>query len=120
MDRETAIKLFEDKRVRVSWDAEQEKWFFSIIDVMDVLTNSIDASAYWRKLKERMKKEGNQTVTNCHGLKMVAAASRMRMTNVANTEKPLMLIEFCHSREGTSSSSVSIGDGNPFPAPCDV
>lgn len=93
MDRETAIKLFEDKRVRVLWDAEQEKWLFLIIDVVGVLTDSVDASAYWRKLKERLKKEGNQTVTSCHGLKMAAADGRMRMTDVADTEQLLRLIQ---------------------------
>lgn len=93
MGKETAIKLFEDKRVRVLWDEEQEKWFFSIVDVVEVLTKSIDANAYWRKLKERMKKEGNQTVTNCHGLKMVAADGKMRMTDVADTEQLLRLIQ---------------------------
>jgi len=91
--KETAIRLFEDKRVRVLWDEEQEKWFFSIVDVVEVLTKSIDANAYWRKLKERMKKEGNQTVTNCHGLKMVAADGKMRMTDVADTEQLLRLIQ---------------------------
>jgi hypothetical protein len=93
MDKENAIKLFEDKRVRVLWDEEQEKWYFSIVDVVEVLTESIDANAYWRKLKERMKKEGNETVTNCHGLKMVAADGKMRMTDVADTEQLLRLIQ---------------------------
>ena len=92
MDKENAIKLFEDKRVRVLWDEEQEKWYFSIVDVVEVLTESIDANAYWRKLKERMKKEGNQTVTNCHGLKMFAADGKMRMTDVADTEQLLRLM----------------------------
>lgn len=93
VDKENAIKLFEDKRVRVLWDEEQEKWFFSIIDVIEVLTTSIDANAYWRKLKERMKKEGNQTVTNCHSLKMIAADGKMRMTDVVDTEQILRLIQ---------------------------
>ena len=93
MDKENAIKLFEDKRVRVLWDEEQEKWYFSIADVVGVLSDSIDANAYWRKLKERMKKEGNETVTNCHGLKMVAADGKMRMTDVADTEQLLRLIQ---------------------------
>ena len=92
MDKENAIKLFEDKRVRVLWDEEQEKWYFSIVDVVEVLTESIDANAYWRKLKERMKKEGNQTVTNCHGLKMFAADGKMRMTDVADTDQLLRLM----------------------------
>ena len=83
MSQQAAIKLFEDKQVRTIWDAEQEKWFISIIDVIAVLTESIDPNAYWRKLKQRLKEEGNETVTNCHGLKMLAADGKMRMTDVA-------------------------------------
>jgi hypothetical protein len=93
MDKEHAIKLFEDKRVRVLWDEDHEKWYFSIADVVGILTESVDANAYWRKLKERMKKEGNETVTNCHGLKMVAADGKMRMTDVADTEQLLRLVQ---------------------------
>ncbi|MBK5247365.1 MAG: Bro-N domain-containing protein [Peptostreptococcaceae bacterium] len=93
MDKETAIKLFEDKRVRVLWDEEREKWFFSIVDVVGVLSDSIDASAYWRKLKQRLKAEGNETVTNCHGLKMKAEDGKMRLTDVADTEEILRLIQ---------------------------
>ena len=70
MGTKEAIKLFEEKRVRTAWDDEQEKWYFSIVDVVDVLTDSVDPTAYWRKLKQRLKAEGNETVTNCHGLKM--------------------------------------------------
>lgn len=73
MTKETSIKLFEQKQVRSVWNEEQEKWYFSIIDVIEVLTESVDANAYWRKLKQRLKEEGNETVTNCHGLKMEAA-----------------------------------------------
>jgi hypothetical protein len=79
------IQLFENKQVRTLWDAEQEKWFVSIIDVIAVLTESKDPNAYWRKLKQRLKAEGNETVTNCHGLKMLAPDGKMRMTDVANT-----------------------------------
>jgi len=74
-----AIKLFEQKEVRSVWNEESEKWFFSIVDVIGVLTESVDASAYWRKLKQRLKEEGNETVTNCHGLKLQAADGKMRM-----------------------------------------
>ena len=69
----SSIILFEEKTVRRAWDAENQKWLFAIVDVLGILTGSIDPGAYWRKLKERLKKEGNQTVTNCHGLKMTAA-----------------------------------------------
>jgi hypothetical protein len=93
MTKETAIKLFEEQQVRSIWDAEQEKWYISIIDVIAILTESVDANAYWRKLKQRLKEEGNETVTNCHGLKMIAADGRMRMTDVANTEQLFRLIQ---------------------------
>lgn len=93
MSKQAAIKLFEDKQVRTIWDAEQEKWYISIIDVIAVLTESIDPNAYWRKLKQRLKEEGNETVTNCHGLKMLAADGKMRMTDVADTEQLFRLIQ---------------------------
>jgi hypothetical protein len=93
MSKETAIKLFEEKQVRTVWDAEQEKWYISIVDVIAVLTESIDPNAYWRKLKQRLKEEGNETVTNCHGLKMLAADGKMRMTDVADTEQLFRLIQ---------------------------
>jgi len=93
MSKEAAIKLFEDKQVRTIWDAEQETWYISIIDVVAVLTESIDPNAYWRKLKQRLKEEGNETVTNCHGLKMLAADGKMRMTDVADTEQLFRLIQ---------------------------
>lgn len=93
MTKENAIKLFQDQRVRVLWDDEQEKWYFSIIDVISLLTESINPQAYWRKLKERLKKEGNETVTNCHRLKMKAVDGKMRMTDVADTEQLLRLIQ---------------------------
>lgn len=87
------IKLFEQKKVRSQWDAEQEKWWFSIVDVIEILTESIDAPAYWRKLKQRLKEEGNETVTNCHALKMLARDGKMRTTDVADTEQLLRLIQ---------------------------
>lgn len=93
MTKENAIKLFQDHRVRVLWDNEQEKWYFSITDVIGLLTESVNPKAYWRKLKERLKKEGNETVTNCHRLKMKAADGKMRMTDVADTEQLLRLIQ---------------------------
>jgi hypothetical protein len=93
MNAMSNIKLFESKKVRSHWDAEQEKWYISIVDVIAILTNSIDPNAYWRKLKQRLKAEGNETVTNCHGLKMLAADGKMRMTDVADTEQLFRLIQ---------------------------
>ncbi len=93
MTKETAIKLFEEKQVRSIWDAKEEKWYISIVDVIELLTESSDANAYWRKLKQRLKEEGNETVTNCHGLKMLAADGKMRMTDVADVEQLFRLIQ---------------------------
>jgi len=93
MNKETSIKLFEQKQIRSSWDEEKEKWYFSIVDVVGVLSESIDPQAYWRKLKQRLKEEGNETVTNCHGLKMVATDGKMRNTDVADTEQLFRLIQ---------------------------
>ena len=87
------IKLFEQKQVRSIWDAEKEKWYMSIVDVISVLTKSIDPNAYWRKLKQRLKEEGNETVTNCHGLKMMAQDGKMRLTDVADAEQLFRLIQ---------------------------
>jgi hypothetical protein len=69
------------------WDEETEEWYFSIVDVVAVLTESIDPSAYWRKLKQRLREEGNETVTNCHSLKMLAPDGKKRLTDVANTQQ---------------------------------
>ena len=88
-----ALQLFEDKKVRALWDSDQEKWYFSIVDTIMVLTESVDPPAYSRKLKQRLKEEGNETVTNCHGLKMQASDGKMRMTDVADTEQLFRLIQ---------------------------
>jgi hypothetical protein len=93
MTKLNAIQLFENKKVRTIWDSEQEKWFISIIDVIEVLTESVNPNAYWRKLKQRLKAEGNETVTNCHGLKMIALDGKMRLTDVADTEQLFRLIQ---------------------------
>ncbi len=93
MSKKEAIQIFEDKQVRTLWDAGEEQWYVSIVDVISVLTDSIDPNAYWRKLKQRLKAEGNKTVTNCHGLKMLAADGKMRMTDVADTEQLFRLIQ---------------------------
>src|SRR5215469_15298629 len=91
--KETSIKLFENRKVRSVWNGEQEKWYISIVDVIEVLTESVDPAAYWRKLKQRLKEEGNETVTNCHGLKMQAPDGKMRLTDVADTEQLFRLIQ---------------------------
>ncbi len=93
MTQHNTIKLFEEKKVRAIWDDKQEKWYFSIVDAVAVLTDSVDATAYWRKLKQRLKAEGNETVTNCHGLKMLAADGKMRLTDVADAEQLFRLIQ---------------------------
>ena len=93
MDNKNSIKIFEDKKVRTLWDEEKEQWFVSIIDVIEVLTESVNPTAYWRKLKQRLKEEGNETVTNCHGLKMKAPDGKMRLTDVATTEQLFRLIQ---------------------------
>ena len=87
------IQLFENQRIRTAWDEEKEEWYFSIVDVVGVLTDSVDPTAYWRKLKQRLKVEGNETVTNCHGLKMTAHDGKKRLTNVADTEQLLRIIQ---------------------------
>ena len=93
MVKRKAIQLFEQRKVRTVWDDTEEKWYFSIVDVVAILTDSKDPTAYWRKLKQRLKAEGNETVTNCHGLKMLAADGKMRMTDVADTEQLFRLIQ---------------------------
>ena len=93
MAQNDKIQLFEDKRIRTAWDEEKEEWYFSIVDVVGVLTDSLDPAAYWRKLKQRLKAEGNETVTNCHGLKMTAADGKRRLTDVADTEQLLRIIQ---------------------------
>ena len=87
------IKLFGEKNIRTVWDDKEEKWYFSIVDVVNVLTDSKDPTAYWRKLKQRLKEDGNETVTNCHGLKLKAADGKMRMTDVADQEQLFRLIQ---------------------------
>ena len=96
MTKKESLQLFEQKKVRTIWDDQEEKWYFSIVDVCDVLTNSKDtltARKYWNKLKQRLKEEGNETVTNCHQLKLRAADGKMRMTDVADTEQLFRIIQ---------------------------
>ena len=93
MEPNDKIQLFENQRIRTAWDEEKEEWYFSIVDVVGVLTDSVDPTAYWRKLKQRLKAEGNETVTNCHGLKMTAPDGKKRLTDVADTEQLLRIIQ---------------------------
>ena len=93
MTKQQAIQLFEQKQVRTVWDEEQEKWYFSIVDVVSILTESADGRKYWNKLKQRLKEEGNETVTNCHQLKLSATDGKMRLTDVADTEQLFRLIQ---------------------------
>lgn len=93
MIKDQIIKLFGEKNIRTVWDDKEEKWYFSIVDVVAVLTDSKDPTAYWRKLKQRLKAEGNETVTNCNALKLKAADGKMRKTDVADQEQLFRLIQ---------------------------
>ena len=99
MVKQNAIKVFEEKKVRTVWDSEREEWYFSIVDVVAVLTDSKNPTTYWRVLKKRLLDEGNETVTNCNALKMKAADGKRRMTDVANTEQLLRLIQSIPSKK---------------------
>ena len=88
-----SIQLFEDQKIRTAWDAEKEEWYFAIVDVIAVLTDSADPQNYWRVLKKRLKDEGNETITNCNGLKMTAPDGKKRKTDVASTEQLLRIIQ---------------------------
>ena len=93
MTKETAIKLFQDQRVRVQWDDKQEKWYFSIVDIIGVITESVNPNNYWKVLKSRLKKEGSELVTNCNQLKMESSDGKYYKTDVADTEQLLRLIQ---------------------------
>jgi hypothetical protein len=93
MTKETAIKLFEQKQVRTHWDDEKEKWYFSIVDIVAILTESENPRKYWSVLKSRLKKEGSQLATNCSQLKMQSADGKFYKTDVADTEQLLRLIQ---------------------------
>ena len=93
MTKQNAIKVFEEKKVRTVWDSDKEEWYFSIVDVIAVLTESKNPTTYWRVLKKRLMDEGNETVTNCNALKMPAPDGKMRFTDVADTEQLFRLIQ---------------------------
>ncbi len=87
------IQLFENRKIRSVWDAEQEEWYFSVVDIIAALTDSSNPQTYWRVMKKRLKDEGNESVTNCNALKLPAKDGKMRRTDVANTEQLLRLIQ---------------------------
>ena len=96
------LQMFEDQPIRTAWDEEREEWYFSVVDVVRVLTDSPDYTTgrkYWNKLKQRLKEEGSELVTDCHQLKMKAADGKLRMTDVANTEQLLRLIQSIPSKK---------------------
>ncbi|MCR4754431.1 MAG: hypothetical protein K5868_02755 [Lachnospiraceae bacterium] len=93
------VQLFENRPIRAAWVEDEEEWYFSVVDVVGVLAESKDPTSYWRKLKQRLKEEGNETVTNCHTLKMTAQDGKKRLTDVANTEQLLRLIQSIPSKK---------------------
>jgi hypothetical protein len=93
MGKSTSVKLFNDKKIRSQWDSEKEKWFFSIVDVVGVLTESPNPRKYWSVLKTRLKKEGSQLATNCSQLKMLSSDGKNYNTDVADTEQLFRLIQ---------------------------
>ena len=101
MDEKTAIKLFESQQIRTQWDSDEEEWYFSVVDVVAVLTNNNFQGArnYWKVLKHRLKDEGNESVTNCNQLKLQAADGKFYKTDVANTEQLLRLIQSVPSKK---------------------
>ena len=101
-----SIQLFENQKIRTAWDAEKEEWYFAIVDVIAVLTDSANPQIYWRVLKKRLKDEGNETVTNCNALKLTAPDGKKRKTDVANTEQLLRIIQ------STKVNIVKLADGN--------
>ena len=99
MKKETSIKLFETKQVRSSWNEEEEKWYFSVVDVIAVLTDSTNANNYWKVLKHRLAKEGSELVTNCNQLKMESSDGKFYKTDIANTEQLFRLIQSIPSKK---------------------
>jgi len=101
MNQNTAIKLFESHKIRAEWNADKEDWYFSIVDVVAVLTDNEYSTArkYWNKLAQRLRDEGNQSVTNCHQLKLKSSDGKFYKTDVANTEQLLRLIQSIPSKK---------------------
>lgn len=102
MSEQEKIQLFENQKIRTAWDSEKEEWYFSIVDVVGALTDAVDyetSRKYWNKLKQRLKEEGNQLVTNCHQVKLKAADGKRRLTDVATTEELLRIIQSIPSKK---------------------
>ena len=99
MGHKEALQLFGEKKIRTAWSEEDEKWYFSVVDAIAVLTDSLDPAKYWRVLKTRLKKEGNETATNCSAFKMRAADGKMRLTDVANQEQLFRIIQSVPSQK---------------------
>lgn len=99
MGIETKIQLFDNAKIRVAWDDEKEKYFFSVVDVLHVLTDSANPQTYWRVLKKRLLDEGNETVTNCNALKLPSADGKMRLTDVADLEGILRIVQSVPSKK---------------------
>lgn len=99
MTKETAIKLFEQKQIRSIWSDEEEKWYFSIVDVVGVLSESVNPNNYWKVLKNRLKKEGSELVTNCNQLKLQSSDGKFYDTDVADTEQLFRLIQSVPSKK---------------------
>ena len=99
MSSNEIIELYEDQQIRTAWNETEEEWYFSVVDTIRVLADSKDPLAYWRKLKQRLISAGNETVTNCHGLKMSAADGKRRLTDVATTEQLLRIIQSIPSKK---------------------
>ena len=132
MTQKAAIKLFDEKQVRIVWDDVEEKYYFSNVDVVQVLTEQSDyqtARKYWNKLKQRLKEEGFETVTNCHQLKMPAADGKMRATDVADTEQLLRIVQSipsktprrrnCHKESDRTVSQIVRGEAG-WPRPLSI
>lgn len=96
---DSSVKLFESQEIRSAWNEDEEEWYFSIVDVVGALTESQDGRKYWNKLKQRLKDEGNETVTNCHQFKLKAADGKMRLTDVATTEQILRIVQSIPSKK---------------------
>ena len=113
MTKKEAMKLFEDRKVRAVWDDEKEEWYFSVVDVVGVLTDSENPQVYWRVLKKRLKSEGNETVTNCNSLKMRAPDGKMRLTDVGKKQVTI----YCLIKKRNNKIIVS-ALGSPPGAEC--
>ena len=116
MGNKEALQLFGEKRIRTAWNQEEEKWYFSIVDVVSVLTDSPDPAKYWRVLKTRLKKEGSETATNCSTFKMKAADGKMRQTDVADQQQLFRLIQSIPSPKPVSQIHFLKANESPVKA----